>query len=164
MGVKRGRGRTSSPTQSRSSLLVKRGGESFSNHKIWVAERGEKVGVWHGTLVFGVQTKKGAEYLSSDTPPHHCLMFRARGVFSRLLCLYWQVFGGMSRKVGRWGRGRSKPIARLPSPPVYTCSVVTLAYSAVFILEVLKFEEDDWGNPICRAIKMGMALGKMTQF
>jgi len=84
-------------------------------------------------------------------------MFGARRVFSRLLCLYWQVFGGMSRKVGRWGRRISKPIARLPSPPVYTCSVVTLAYSAVFILEVLKFEED-WGNPICQAIKMGMAV------
>ena len=68
MGVKHGRGRTCSPPQSRTSLLVKRGGESFSNHKIWVAERGEKVGVWHGTLVFGVQTKKRGRNTKAVTP------------------------------------------------------------------------------------------------
>jgi len=62
MGVKRGRGRTSSPPQSRTSLLVKRGGESFSNHKIWVAERGEKVGGGMAHWCSGCKQKKGAEY------------------------------------------------------------------------------------------------------
>lgn len=103
MGVKRGRGRTCSPPQSRTSLLVKRGGESFSNHKIWVAERGEKVGVWHGTLVFGVQTKKGGGILKQLHPSPPLLDVKGKGGFFppslSLLAGFWW-YEPQSRSMG----------------------------------------------------------------
>lgn len=68
MGVKRGRGRTSSPAQSRASLLVvKGGGESFSNHKIWdgqVKMEGRGMAQWcRGAY------EKGAEYYKKPLLP-----------------------------------------------------------------------------------------------
>lgn len=66
MGLKRGRGRTSSPTQSRSSLLVKKGvGRVSLITRFGLQREGEMRGVaWH----IGVRgANKGG--ILSDTPP-----------------------------------------------------------------------------------------------